>query len=675
MSILGNKEHFMKTHADTFRAITKTGRGPRPAEVATAEALWRAATRSLGQTDGRLSTLSSPTGYGKSKAAVAMMAHLAKSGQSGTLVLPEIALIEENYLDIVKLIHPSNVAVMSSLHGPHVQPATVSYYSDLNIHATRTFTETELDAAPILITTHTAWLESLKKGGRGRTFQRNGKRRSLIIVDEQPKAQDAFMFSASEVASLCEALMLYEPNETAYLVATLRGIQRRLECSLDPEAIDWDGVNPRDKRLATSKLEPLPDDLVTGEDQRALGSLNDELLFRVALKLAPLRGKDTLKLRDELQKLVSGLRAAQQGRVFVYNGNERTFTAYTFVDKPVSLANTVCLDGTIDLDILRAATTAIIEIDPALRPTYKGTAIQLDDMPDDVAETIRNLSRTNRLPAKASARLREWLREYILNRVKPGESALVYMKSKLMDGLGLTYDPVVWEGRTLHFTNHGAGKGSNTWSECDVYIQLDDFHLPRGIYVARLGATLKKTLSSDDLLRLGQPRVKDEYLDQIIEAHHLITVKQNAARVLRTFDDKGNAASRRVYLCGLNRHRIVSWADTLWPEAALVDTNGAAPGTPLETRTTPATKSTGSVRLAQVIRRATKDQREVLTITELLEESVVAKSHLDRTLGTSEVKGALRAGGWRRELLPRGWRLVRAWGRPETHTGALGGDF
>ena len=87
------------------------GRQPSKFESATGNALWRAY-QACQQTPDRFKAVSAATGSGKTKGALALMAHIYPAETA--IVIREIKECREAYLDLCKLIGEENVAISVS---------------------------------------------------------------------------------------------------------------------------------------------------------------------------------------------------------------------------------------------------------------------------------------------------------------------------------------------------------------------------------------------------------------------------------------------------------------------------------------------------------------------------------------------------------------------------------
>lgn len=649
---------FLETHAEVMQRLT--GEPPTPLMVSTAEALWKACARASDATEGRLLTVSAWTAAGKTKAALALAVHLARQGKAVAVALPEIGLMEEQFRDLREFVPEHWVAMQSSLHRPGRTLALEREYAAAGIHASRTYSDKEHRAARILFCTHDAWLREIRAGDTRKSWVYEWAQglREAVIVDEEPKEVATYSFGATDVTRLLELLgvtMLPEEARahgfTKQHVAAeaLRAVRDRME-SISNAAV------------AQERIQPVPA-LVTESELEAIEGIGSRELRRRIDQAGALDERATREVLSQHEIVTSALKAAAAGRVFfARNGpeglNGASFYAY---DWGVRIPpRTVCLDGTADLDNVRAVTLDMIEPEGAVRPSYSGSTLHLVDMPPEMSAAIpRGGHHVRREDVERE--VFERVKQYILTRTWPGDRVLVYWKKALhfsgFEGTGDPTDPV-WDGRTVHFTSFGASKGTNKYQDCNVFIQVGHLYKPRAVYVAQLGAASGEVLSDAYLKRLAQPNTKDRRLTAVRTAHVVVRAKQDAARVTRRFDENGVCRPSQLHFISTETNKLAAWAHRMFPKATVLRSSltsrtdeggGARGGTE---RKPPAAR-----RLSQILIEATESE---LSIETLLSRTGIPKGSLKRTLGARVVQEAMVARGWTLLELAKGWKLVKA---------------
>ena len=118
---------------------------------------------------------------------------------------------------------------------------------------------------------------------------------------------------------------------------------------------------------------------------------------------------------------------------------------------------TVCLDGTVDLNKMRAATLDVVQVD-GIEPSYAGTEVHLVDMPAEVQAAKPRKGRFNKR-SDIERDVFGWLKAFILDKTVPNDPVLVYWKRSLheQDFTGTTNpEHETWQGREVHFASFDA---------------------------------------------------------------------------------------------------------------------------------------------------------------------------------------------------------------------------
>ena len=334
---LGHLEGFLSVLDELYRTFTPS-RSPTEFEKGTALALWSAAQQAVSPdtpTTGKMVAVSSVTGGGKTQAAIALLAYLARVGKSGALLITELSEIETALESFRKLGLGDAVAVSSSLHKSDADPATVKEYALKGVHRSGVWTEEEAKAAPVLVSTHAAWRAEVEQKKDHGIYTHNEKApRSLVIVDEEPQLERAYEFQSAMVGALADLLSSVDLpgdfrvhfNDASPAVLALRSIQRKCETVMD---------SGRDGRKQLERV-----DLVTLDEAEAFSGIAPSDIFdRLSLTVPlPLRAE---RLRN-FTRTLAALKAASQGRCF-FSIQGSAFHAFDRTCQPA--AGTVLRDG------------------------------------------------------------------------------------------------------------------------------------------------------------------------------------------------------------------------------------------------------------------------------------------------------------------------------------------
>jgi hypothetical protein len=644
---LGHLEGFLSVLDELYRTFTPS-RSPTEFERGTALALWSAAQQAVSPTTptaGKMVAVSSVTGGGKTQAAIALLAYMARIGKSGALLITELSEIENALESFRKLGLGELVAVGSSLHKSDADPATVKEYALKGVSRSGVWTEAEAKAALILISTHAAWRAEVEQKKDHGIYTLDEKiLRSLVIVDEEPQLERAYEFQSATVGALADLLSSVDLagdfrahfNEASPAVLALRSIQRKCEAVMD---------SGRDGRKQLERV-----DLVTLDEAESISGVNSADIFDRLSETVPLPLRAE-RLRNFMRTLAA-LKAASQGRCFFsIQGSE--FHAFDRTVPPRS--GTILLDGTADLNGFYPL-TPWIHVSPGPRADYSLCRATVTRFPKGINRKAVKPEKVNDSDLAAMWR---WLTDFIVSVAEEGEEVLIYgwsgLRARTLALPGIDNpDHENWKGRRVHFLHFGEGRGTNGYKHCSVFVQLGEFVRPRAAYLKRLGS-LDPSLVTDQLLHAVGANAADESLfTKVRDADVIANAKQNAARVVRNFDDDGRAKAVRLHFVEVDPKRFDK--DRL--EGMFPGINTKRP--PQKVPPKPVAK-----RVAELF---SETARTYLTAKDVQQLLGIAQPRLAEALKTEAVQQAVASRGWIEGKAPTGKRPQTCWTRTNPST-------
>lgn len=605
---------------------TLIGREPSKFESATGAALWRAFNASQ-QTPDRFKAVSAATGSGKTKGAIALMAHLFP--MRSVIVIREVKECHEAYLDLCALIGEQNVAIIAS-------PGAISKFESEGGSYGHRFTDAEFSSAPVAVCTHARWKGEIEKGTDRGVRLCKGEQRDLIIIDEEPELERVYVAQPEDVsrlasilsdAQLADEARSFGFTEMHHAVPALNAIHGRMRTVKD--------------NLNVAALLP-QSDLVTASDALALNSLTRKDVYD---RLSHLDHGARTYAADDMERVLEFLKAACEGRVFYSKGAHSQFYAYSYAIPPQR--NTIILDGTADLNGLYSVGSSLITVDT---PTadYSNVEVNYIGLPKEFSgRTAWDKKNVRRV--RTMRPFMDWFKETLLANTKAGEQILVYAPQVLIDtDLHKTDDEATgeaadddryceWEGRKIHWSHFGSGRGTNKFKDCTVYFQIRAHYKPKAAIVAQTLSHTGGMPGTEMMKNWSSGRTKETVYVHVRDTLIACDTKQNAARTcIRKLDDNGTAAKARLYFVSDNLTQIERYQEQMFPQspkvALIVDPK-------IDTET-----STGPERLAHLL--ATTDLT-LLTYAELMATTGILKQHLGKSLKSPAVRAVMRTQGWR----------------------------
>lgn len=638
------REPFGWAHAHATAFAITTGRSPSKFEVATAAALHRADAQLVAPSRvRRFRAVSAATGAGKSLGAVALLATKA----TGAIIIKEIAEAHQVYLNLVEIVGPDRVAILTSIHRDKASAADVAEFEQkTGFTVGRRFTEADFRNADLVVCCHKRWKGEIESGrDRGVRLCR-GQQRDLIVVDEDPGLEQVHAARPADVAALAHVLgskvmgseaRAYGFGEAHPALSALLNVEERMQRIVhDPSSPALCGAG-----------------LIEDEEVEAILAVQYKDI-RGRLQDGDLAGRTATA--EALEVTLRFLQACCEGRVFFHKSGGGIFHAYSFAIPPQP--NTIILDGTADMNGLYAIGQTVETVDGVPVPDYRRVQITYITPPKDVSAYFRGKDLSIRRKMVDTA---AYFREVILANTEPGEEVLVYAKKGYLDtdlqkeaDESGSDDPYYceWQGRKVRWCHFGSGRGTNRYKDCTVYFQFDAFHKPKGVVVAEMASHRGIKLSEEELQRLSPGGTTDADYRLVKDSLIATDTKQNAARIcIRKLDDQGVAQAARLYFVGTSPRVLQRYLAEMFPGAALGGLSASL-----------SESLSGPERLAAYLQSAEGD---LVTSKELVEVTGVAGQHLRKYLSHPQVVSEITRGGWKESTrkeqgLPgKGWVLVR----------------
>lgn len=630
---------FMRTISNVYKTLT--GRYPRLFEQETAKTMERAYEAVLANAEQPCyETVSCATGAGKTKAAEALIAHVAP--EPVTFVIKEIREIDTVYRELVEVLPDFvSVAMWDSIHRRGASRSAVTDKErEMGRKIAAQFTAEEAAQADVLITTHDKWKSSVEGSGDVWVTSRNGQPK-LVIVDEDPDLERTYLLqpeNVSELMSVLSDVTLEEARSYGFcdhhaVVPTLEAVHQRMMAVKKP------GARPT---LSSTT------DLVGPDDLRQVNTITDEELKTRLAVLEPDAFKRLARL-ERLRDTVRFLQAAAEGRVFYSQDGTPAFHAYALMVPPQP--RTIVLDGTADINGLFSVSSHVHVIDTDVTPDYSALELNYVIPP---AEFRGKLKPTKAFRARWTAQpLMEWFfQDLLLPNTEAGDKVLVYAKKRLLEfDLQREYDEshspdpykIEIEGRTIWFCHFGSGRGSNRWKECNVYFRVGEFYPKKAV-------TLSKACSIDGGRRLSDHELRDlssgttrhELYELARDTHLMVHNKQETARTcIRQLDDHGRCAPAKAFMVDSDLALLSKYLERMYP--------GAAPYRVVDFRQdTDTGQGTGPQRIMDYLLTT---EALLVSFKELAEACGVAMPHVGRFLAKADTKAILGSRGWRYSTL------------------------
>ena len=596
----------------------------------TGEAVYRAYSNAIANRDDhRPFAVTCDTGAGKTLSSLSLALSLAKRGQPSAIVVKEIAEIERLYRILTDFVSTdTRVAAWTSCHKVDADPQELerrlAEISDFDSFSGG-FSYNDCEVAVILLTTHSYWklrLEHDETGGFAtemipNPFTNQDPVRRFTIVDEDPDFERCYTAQPENILEL-HSLLVDAPleDDDPFQVGLAKVVR---------------AVADRMAAIKEEQNSPLAGPALVSEDNRLkLMQLNAKTL-RARLET---NKQDTGRLK-RLEDSIEFLKAAARGWTFYSKMSPACFYAYSFAFEPPP--QTVVLDGTAFLAMYRALGDHVITVD-APRVDYSELSLSYVRPPEQWANKLNN---NGLLRTKSEARpYIQWLHEkFIPEHTSPGENILVYTKKRVLEmGLHREFDEDVkghfshteFQGRRIHWCNFAAGRGTNRFRECTVYIRLGDYYPPKAPLVSKAASLEGQDLSEDDYRRLGSGRTTHPLYETALKCHLMTYQKQEAARsAIRKIDKEGRASKTRLYMIDGDLEYLREFREAMFPGATdyqVISYESESVEPSIKDRLLDWVRTTneqGPIRLTQVAKELNADRSKVTTlVTQSLKETI-----------------------------------------------------
>jgi len=530
------------------------------------------------------------------------------------------------------------------------------------------FTKHDLRKRPIVVTTHAQYKAEAGGADNGVSVWSPKKGtsypRHLLVVDEEVRAERTFTRQPSAISDL---MTLFADTETeddakAYGFTNCHTanelLGKILQRMCDMQASNEKGVLRSGKSL-----------IEVDEVEDVLKLSTSDVHRRAYQRLGNPRDADSkfIEATVELKVTVDFLHAAAHGAVFFtreHGGG--TFHGYLPITK--ATGREIILDGTAEVACYSLSDSMRIVPGPA--PDYSAVEIHYVHLPAEFEGKLKPdgvyRSRDTAEPFMA------WLGELILKNTQPGDSVLVYGKQRLVEMKQFRDWPgaermgangIVLLGRKIHFVNFGRGRGSNQWRDCNVYVQIADFHGRKHSLITKTGSWRGKVFSDPELKALSSGRTTHPDFMITSEAQLNVTSKQCAARIkIRNLDGNGKAPSAKLLFVGSDLKVMQKQLPVLFPGHQQIVFQGG--GKPADWDNAGGEKR-GAKTLALRDLLATCDDT-IVDSQRILEVTGIASNNIDEALVSDQVAPVVASRVWRKStrklvgLSGKGYVLVRA---------------
>jgi hypothetical protein len=614
--------------------------------------------------------VSSHTGGGKTLAATALIAYLHARKLKCAFVTETVAEVETAYRRLIKLVPSEYVAAWTWAHDRCADAKEVAdkvNEDDIDGGVTGGFTKHDLRKRPIVITTHAQYRAEAGGADNGVAVWSPNKKvsrpRHLIVVDEEVRAERTFTRQPEAIAALMRLYSdtqmeadakSYGFGDTHAAHELLGRIQQRMQ---DMQAPTGKGVLRSGKSLIEeAEAEDVLKLTVQDVHARAYQRLGKEFADSKFIE-------ETV----ELKVTVDFLHAAAHGAVF-FTRDMASSAFHGYLPITQATGREIILDGTADVACYSLSKS--MRIVPGPTPDYSAVQITYVQLPKEFEGRLKpdGIYRNRDTAADFMA----WLNTWMLENTEAGDNVLCYGKQRLVEmklfrewaGAGkVGANAITIHGRNIHFVNFGRGRGSNQWRDCNVYVQLGDFHGRKNSLITKTGSWRGKVWSDPELKALSSGRAN--HPDYLItsEAQLNVTSKQCAARIrIRNLDEHGKSPAAKLYFVGTELKVMQKQMSVLFPNNSGVKFQGHTP--PANWSETDCTEKRGGKTAALRDLLATCDDT-VVDSQRIFELTGIAANNIDEALVSREVAPVVALRGWRKStrklvgLTGKGYVLTR----------------
>ena len=554
--------------------------------------------------------VSAPTGSGKSCSAAAVIA-------AATLVIPEftcayvvqtVRQVDETGVLIRELVGDNGVTVWTNAHNAKLdeEERALAMEEHGTLHMPSSY-QGDLKAAKVIVVTHALWKREMVNGVDKGVRCCNGKRRSVIFVDEHPDLTRIIERTPGDITKLRDRIFQVDPDHG--YIPVLETIIERTD-----EAFKSTGVTYSPAELISCleaiefydlpSMRPYVDRGVTEATARAQAS--------------------------DMEETCRFIVAAAKGCVFISRSQYPTLVAYEFEFEPGP--GHVLLDATADLTGMTGMMAGMEKV-----PVQDVDFSNLEVFHLEQPKQFKRVDKVLKLQ-KTTEQYAAWVKEQVLANTEAGDDVLVVShKGLLTHGyLPRTEDPehpVDWQGRTVNIIHWGVGIGSNKYKAKTVVFLFGEFWKPRKVAVADSSAWRDRPPTKTFLAKASQAVLTGDVLTAN-DGNVLRWSKQLACRGrVRNIDAGGKCGEMKLYT-SMDFDRLIQHLDALFP--------GCHPPTCIIPEE--------PVRLKKVdrlCRLLASTSRGVLWSDEIAKETGVEARHLSRTVLTKpKITRTMERYGW-----------------------------
>lgn len=559
--------------------------------------------------------VSAPTGSGKtcSAAAVIHAATLVIPGFTCAYVVQTIRQVDEVGMLIQELVGDNGVTVWTSAHkmgmDAEERAEAEAEHGTLHMPPSR---QADLKDARIIVVTHKLWKQEMSTGIDKGVRCCNGKRRSVIFVDEHPEFTRIIERTPGDITKLRDRIFQVDPEHS--YIPVLEAILERAT-----EAFKSTG--------ATFSLAGLVDCLEAYEfyEEKSMRPYVDRGITEATAIVQAANMEETCKF----------IVAAAKSCVFISRSQYPTLVAYEFEFE--TGPGHVLLDATADITGMVGMMAGMDDVDV---PTVDFGNLEVFhiEQPRQFKRVDKVVKRQRKAEPYAA-----WITEQVLANTEPGDDVLVVTHKRMLDLGFLTRaedpaDPADWDGRTVNVIHWGVGIGSNKYMNKGTVFLFGEFWRPRSVSVADSCAWRDRPPTKEYLAEASLAKMKGHTLTAY-DGHLLRWGKQLACRGrVRMIDAEGKCGAMKLFT-SMDFDRLITHLDALFP--------GCHPPTCLVSD-----KPVGMSKVDKLCRLLASPPRDVLWSDVIAQEVGIIARDLSRTIRTTPKIG--------RTMDRYGWTLVSA---------------
>lgn len=504
-----------------------------------------------------LRILTAQTGTGKSTgtAALAVAGLLTDPAFSAAFVVETAVQAQEMYEHLMALVPEElrhEVMVWTTAHDRRTEDAVT--HEKYRVDPTKpTFRRSHKEWLPgkrLVVVTHTKLKNEQVSGGDAGVRFWQGRRRNLVIIDEQPEFVKMTTVYPHYFQAFLDGVRDNAPDHP--WLPVLKGLAEKVAALKEAKGAPYAAVGLDLRR----------------DEVMAFGNPTVESLRRFVVKSA--KGEQEMaKYATMCRDVVTFLQAAWNGYVFHSRQDGDALVAYRpdLVPEP----GMVLMDATADLSGVVELMGSKINV-KAPEVDYRDLKLEYLPMPEAFAK-----ERVSRVAQKAGSRADYglWMRDSIVQHTKPGDKVLVVTHKAIQEAGGLPdegdpklgffkqplYDCKLVEvdedgrktpyidikGRLVKTLTYGRGIGANSYRHCTTVILFGLYYVKKSTIIGNvLGIREQAFNDAIDISRAISGKMSGDY-ERVYLGHLLRWTKQLATRgSCRVVSKDGVAAPMRL---------------------------------------------------------------------------------------------------------------------------------